>query len=158
MGFDHRRTVTHRLVQAARAYRVRAGGQLSRIGLHPGQEALLKALAAADGMTMSELAAALAVQPPTITKMISRLAAQDYVERRASSGDGRQAHVFLTERGNHAIAMIDKIWKRVEKTALANIEDKERKRLKKLLRQVERNLDGSGNLPASGVEEELEAS
>jgi len=153
MAFDHRRTVTHRLVQAARAYRVRAGGQLSRIGLHPGQEALLKALAAADGMTMSELAAALGVQPPTITKMISRLAAQDYVERRASTGDGRQAHVFLTERGTHAIAMIDKIWKRMEKTALANIEDRDRKRLKKLLRQVERNLDASGDLPTDGVDE-----
>ncbi len=156
MAFDHRRTVTHRLVQAARAYRVRAGGQLSRIGLHPGQEALLKALAAADGMTMSELAAALGVQPPTITKMISRLAAQDYVERRASTGDGRQANVFLTERGNHAIAVIDKIWKRMEKTALANIEDRDRKRLKKLLRQVERNLDTSGDLPAADGGDELE--
>jgi MarR family transcriptional regulator, organic hydroperoxide resistance regulator len=142
MGFDHRRTVTHRLSQAAHAYRVRAGGQLSRIGLHSGQESLLKALAGDDGMSMSDLAATLGVQPPTITKMISRLAAQDYVERRASSGDGRQAEVFLTERGKRTIATIDKVWKRMEKTALADIEDKDRKRLRKLLRQVERNLGG----------------
>jgi len=155
MAFDHRRTVTYRLVQAARAYRVRVGGRLSGIGLHPGQEALLKALAAGDGMTMSELAAALSVQPPTITKMISRLAAQDYVERRPSTGDGRQAHVFLTERGARAIAMIDSIWKRMEKTALANIEDRDRKRLKKLLRQVERNLDGSDL--SGNTADELEA-
>jgi len=105
MAFDHRRTVTHRLIQAARAYRVRAGARLSRIGLHSGQEALLKALA---------------------------------------NGDGRQARVFLTERGHHAIAMIDKIWKRVEKTALAGINDKDRRRLRKLLRQIERNLDAVG--------------
>ena len=52
---------------------------------------------------MSDLAATLGVQPPTVTKMISRLAAQDYVERRASTGDGRQALVFLTERGRKAI-------------------------------------------------------
>ena len=44
MGFDHRRTVTYRLAQAAHAYRVRAGSRLSRIELHSGQEALLKAL------------------------------------------------------------------------------------------------------------------
>ena len=140
MGFDHRRTITHRLAQAAHAYRVRAGGQLSRINLHSGQETLLKALATADGISMSDLAAALGVQPPTVTKMISRLAAQDYVERRASAGDGRQAQVFLTERGRRAIAMIDKLWKRIEKTALVDIDDKDRKRLRKLLRQVERNL------------------
>ena len=54
----------------------------------------------------------------------------------------RQAEIFLTERGRRAIASIDKMWKRIEKTALADIEDKDRKRLRKLLRQVERNLGG----------------
>ncbi len=140
MGFDHRRTVTHRLAQAAHAYRVRAGSQLSRINLHSGQETLLKALAESDGMSMSDLAASLGVQPPTVTKMISRLAAQDYVERRPAPGDGRQAQVFLTERGRDLIGQIDKLWKRIEKTALAGVDDKDRKRLRKLLRQVERNL------------------
>ncbi len=144
MAFDHRRTVTHRLVQAARAYRARAGSRLARIGLHSGQEALLKALAEADGMSMSALAAALGVRPPTITKMISRLAAQDYVERRTAADDGRQANVYLTERGRHAIVMIDQIWKRVEKSALADIAEKDRRRLRKLLRQVERNLGADG--------------
>jgi DNA-binding MarR family transcriptional regulator len=152
MGFDHRRTVTHRLAQAAHAYRVRAGGQLARIGLHSGQEGLLKALHGNDGMSMSELAATLGVQPPTITKMISRLAAQDYVERRNSKGDGRQALVFLTERGRHAITMIDQLWKRVEKNALNGIDDKDRKRLRKLLRQVERNLGAARNAAAAGAE------
>ncbi len=140
MGFDHRRTITHRLAQAAHAYRVRAGSQLSRINLHSGQETLLKALSTADGMSMSDLASALGVQPPTVTKMISRLAVQGYVERRASPGDGRQAQVFLTERGRDAIGHIDKLWKRIEKTALNGVDDKDRKRLRKLLRQVERNL------------------
>ena len=36
--------------------------------------------------------------------------------------------------------MIDKVWKRVEKDALGGIDDKDRKRLRKILRQVERNL------------------
>jgi DNA-binding MarR family transcriptional regulator len=142
MAFDHRRTVTHRLAQAAHAYRVRTGGQLARVGLHSGQESLLKALAADDGMSMSDLASILGVQPPTVTKMIGRLAAQDYVERRVAKGDGRQAEVFLTERGRRAIETIDKVWKRIEKNALEGIDDKDRKRLRKLLRQVERNLGG----------------
>jgi DNA-binding MarR family transcriptional regulator len=145
MGFDHRRTVTFRLAQAAHAYRVRAGGQLARIGLHSGQDGLLKALADDDGQSMSDLAAMLGVQPPTVTKMISRLAAQDYVERRSSAGDGRQALVFLTERGRRAIAQIDKVWKRIEKDALSEIDDRDRKKLRKLLRQVSRNLGAAGN-------------
>lgn len=157
MGFDHRRTVTHRLSQAAHAYRVRAGSQLSRIGLHSGQEGLLKALAADDGMTMSDLAAILGVQPPTVTKMIGRLAAQDYVERRPSKGDGRQAEVHLTERGQKAIESIDKVWKRIEKTALDGIDDKDRKRLRKLLRQIERNLAGKHGRAIQADEEDADA-
>ncbi|WP_421725823.1 MarR family winged helix-turn-helix transcriptional regulator [Bauldia sp.] len=145
MGFDHRRTVTFRLAQAAHVYRVRAGSRLSRIELHSGQENLLKALEAKDGQSMSDLASALGVQPPTVTKMIARLAAQDYVERKASKGDGRQALVFLTDRGRKAIGSIDKVWKRIEKDALAGIDDKDRKRLRKLLRQVERNLGAAAN-------------
>ena len=157
MGFDHRRTVTHRLAQAAHAYRVRAGSQLSRLNLHSGQETLLKALADSDGMSMSDLAATLGVQPPTVTKMISRLAAQGYVERRAAPGDARQAQVLLTEQGREAIAAIDKLWKRIEKTALADIDDKDRKRLRKLLRQVERNLGASRiEHPAEADNDDLE--
>lgn len=145
MGFDHRRTVTFRLSQAAHAYRVRAGSRLARIELHSGQEALLKALGEADGRSMSDLAETLGVQPPTVTKMISRLAAQGYVERRASKGDGRQALVYLTERGTKAIDGIDKVWKRIEKDACSGIDDKDRKRLRKLLRQIERNLGAAAN-------------
>ena len=156
MGFDHRRTVTHRLAQAAHAYRVRAGGQLARVGLHSGQESLLKALAAYDGISMSDLANSLGVQPPTVTKMIGRLAAQDYVERRASKGDGRQAEVYLTERGQRAIEAIDKMWKRIEKTALDGIDDKDRKRLRKLLRQVERNLGNKRAGRAAAIDDDAD--
>ncbi len=152
MGFDHRRTVTFRLSQAAHAYRVRAGSRLARIELHSGQETLLKTLQENDGQSMSDLAAALGVQPPTVTKMISRLAAQDYVERRASKGDGRQALVFLTARGRRTIVGIDKVWKRIEKDAVAGIDDKDRKKLRKLLRQIERNL---GALRSGDDEDEL---
>lgn len=153
MGFDHRRTVTFRLAQAAHTYRVRAGSRLARIELHSGQENLLKALDDNDGQSMSDLAHTLGVQPPTVTKMIARLSAQDYVERRASKGDGRQAMVFLTDRGRSAISDIDKVWKRIEKDALAGIDDKDRKRLRKLLRQVERNLGSSAKIDDSQDDE-----
>ena len=49
MTFNHRKSVTYRLVQAARVHRTRAAVHLGRIGLHPGQEAVLKALAERDG-------------------------------------------------------------------------------------------------------------
>lgn len=140
MAFNHRKSVTYRLVQAARVQRTRAAVHLGRIGLHPGQEVVLKALAERDGQSMSELAAELAVQPPTVTKMISRLGAQGLLTRQTSSTDGRLARVFLTEAGRERAASVDIVWKRVEKETLAGLDEKDRKRLKKLLRQIEKNL------------------
>lgn len=140
MASGYRKTATYRLAQAAKAQRLLAGTHLARIGLHPGQDLVLKELAEADGQTMSQLAMALAVQPPTVTKMISRLAAHGLVVRQASDHDGRLARAFLTEEGRRLVEAVDALWKRLEREALAGIDDKDRKRLRRLLRTVEKNL------------------
>jgi len=140
MAFNYKKSVTFRLVQAAKAQRARSGGHLMRIGLHPGQELVLKVLADTDGRTMSQLALALGVQPPTVTKMVTRLSAQGYVRRQVSDTDGRLARVHLTEAGRDLVASVDKAWKRLEREAMAGLDDKDRKKLRKLLRQVEKNL------------------
>ncbi len=140
MGFNFKKSTTYRLAQAAKAQRARSGAHLSRIGLHPGQEAVLKILSETDGKTMSQLALALGVQPPTVTKMVTRLTAQGLVFRRISETDGRLARVFLSEEGRDRIFLVDRAWKRLEKEALAGMDDKDRKKLRRLLRQVEKNL------------------
>ncbi|MCF3934185.1 MarR family transcriptional regulator [Acuticoccus sp. M5D2P5] len=140
MPFDYAKTATYRLAQAAKAQRARSGAHLSALGLHPGQEVVLKALARTDGQTMSELAAELGVQPPTVTKMVTRLAAYGFLVRQTSTTDGRLARVFLTDPGRALLNDIDKTWKRLEKEALTGFDDKDRKRLRRLLRKMEKNL------------------
>lgn len=156
MGFNFKKSTTFRLSQAAKAQRARSGAHLSRIGLHPGQEAVLKVLNEADGKTMSQLALALGVQPPTVTKMVTRLTSQGLVFRRVSDNDGRLARVYLTEDGRDRILQVDRAWKRLEKEALAGIDDKDRKKLRKLLRLVEKNLSASFE-DDPDLEEELDA-
>lgn len=143
MPFNYKKSITFRLLQAAKAQRARSGAHLMRIGLHPGQELVLKVLADADGRTMSQLALALGVQPPTVTKMVTRLSSQGYVRRQVSDSDGRLARVYLTETGRDLVVSVDKAWKRLEREAMAGIEDKDRKKLRKLLRQIEKNLSVS---------------
>ena len=104
----------------------------------------MKALADADGQSMSELATALAVQPPTVTKMIARLGAQGLVTRQVSAADGRFARVFLTDIGRERVGAVDLAWKRVEKEALAGFDDKDRKKLRKFLKS-----DGKEPLPGA---------
>lgn len=159
MPFEHAKSATYRLAQAAKAQRTRAGVHLSALGLFPGQEVVLKSLAETDGRTMSALAADLGVQPPTVTKMVTRLATYGFVVRQTSEKDGRLARVFLTETGRALIDEVDKVWKRLEKEALDDIDDKDRKRLRKLLRKMEKNLlaaNGAAVVQDDRVDDDLE--
>ena len=89
---------------------------------------------------MGQLATILSVRPPTVTKMVARLGAQGFVERKLAKDDARQACVYLTDMGRNCIHDLDKLWKQLEKDALNGIDDKDRKRLGKLLRVIEKNL------------------
>ncbi len=129
------------MVQASKAYRQRSANVLAELSLHPGQDQILKALADQDGQTMGSLAQALSVQPPTITKMVARLGAQGLVDRRPSLDDGRSSRVFLTDKGRNLIDELDSRLKRMERDALKGFSDKDRKRLRKALRQLEENLN-----------------
>lgn len=134
------KSISVRLGLAAKLHRARAAGLLAKIGLYPGQETILKALLAQDGRTMGELAEALSVRPPTVTKMVSRLGVQGYVERKAQTSDARQARVFLTASGLEKTNEIDAVWKELEIKTVEGLDAKDKKRLRKLLRQVARNL------------------
>jgi len=140
MAFNYQKSTTYWLSQSAKAFRTRSANHLAAVGLHPGQETIMRALHKQDGMTMTELSSALGVQPPTVTKMVSRLAAQNLMRRVVEESDGRRARVFLTEDGRNCAAGIDQALKDIEREALAGLDEKDRRRLRKLLRQVERNL------------------
>lgn len=72
---------------------------LAPLGLHPGQERLLAVLWEHDGATQAEIAAALAVEPPTVTRMIGRLEVAGFVVRHRHPDDRRATQVWLTDAG-----------------------------------------------------------
>ena len=132
------------LTRAARLHRARAQTVLRDMNLYPGQENVLQVLLEADGQSMSRLARELQVKPPTLTKMVTRMAAQGLLSRVASTSDGRSAVVHLTEAGRAQAQELKARWKTLEQETLARLGDKDRKRLVKLLEAVEKAL-GGGN-------------
>ncbi len=144
------------LVQASRLHRSRTGDKLSQLGLFAGQEQVLQALADAGPMTMGELAAILRVRPPTASKTVSRLSALKLVERHTEPGDARVVRVKLTKEGKRKAAAIDALWNEVESELLAGFDNKDRKRLRKLLRKAAKNLAGLTGADQTGFEVEAE--
>lgn len=134
-----------RLQSAARLSRTALAARLLGHGFYAGQDQIMLALDESDGQTPSQLAARLGVRPPTITKTISRLQSQGFLDKRASDADGRQAHIFLTDAGRDAIRAIEKSVRKTEKLALKGLDKKEQKALSKLLARIEANLSDKAN-------------
>ncbi|MGA0562636.1 MarR family winged helix-turn-helix transcriptional regulator [Ancylobacter sp. VNQ12] len=154
-GFE--KSIGHRLHHAARLQRALAARRLQDLGLFPGQETALKLLAESDGRTMTELAAALRVRPPTASKTVGRLSAQGLLERRASDGDARLVRVHLTDEGRSRAGAIDGIWESLEDVIVTGLDGKDRKRLRKLLRKIEKNLSSQlGTVSESEPDDEVE--
>ena len=134
------RKILQQVQIVARLGRTALATKLLEKKLYAGQDQLMLALALHDGQTPGQLSAELGVRPPTITKTISRLQAQGFLDKRGSDSDARQAHIFLTDAGREAIMMIEKSVKKTEKKALAGLDKKDRKTLYKLLKKIEGNL------------------
>ena len=126
------------LVQAARLHRSRMGDKLGELGLFAGQEQVLQALSATGLMTMGELANVLRVRPPTASKTVSRLAALHLVERHAEPDDARIVRVKLTKEGQQKAAAIEAFGTMSRPSFLGGFDSKDRKRLRKLLRESPR--------------------
>jgi len=133
-------SVTSSLLHAARAYRARSAKLLTRIGLYPGQDALLKLLQNGP-VTMGRAAELLSIQPPTVTKMVSRLTAAGLVRTEVVDRDRRKVSVSMTEAARDRINEIDAIWQELEQEALDGVEPEP---MKDGLTKMAENLSGDG--------------
>ena len=103
--------VNRGLNRMSQLYRAAKARRLAALGLHPGQDVLLWWLAQEpDGMTVSELAARLGVEPPTATRSLSRLGAGGWFRREPVPGDRRQVRIVVTDAGRDLMPRIEQVW------------------------------------------------
>lgn len=134
-------TISYLMVKVCRAHRCLAGALLADYGLHVGQEVLLMYLWEYDGRPQSELVDLMAVEPPTLTRMLNRLEKSGLLERHRDQIDARVCRIYLTEAGWALKEPIQRIWRELEARTMANLAIEERVLLRRLLMQVRRNLE-----------------
>lgn len=122
-----------KLQAVSRLIRTVMARNLAGTGLYPGQEAVIEILSENDTMTPGELARLLGVRPPTVTKTLTRLQEQGFVQRAGSETDARLVHVSLTENGRAVVKAMQKAGRKTEKALLSGLKKKERKQLEKAL-------------------------
>jgi DNA-binding MarR family transcriptional regulator len=75
-----------------------------------------------------------------VSKSLNRLAKLRLIERYSESGDLRTVWVKLTPKGRDLAASVDASWNKVEDDLMKDFDEKERRRLRKLLRRASKNL------------------
>ncbi len=133
--------LSYTLARVSRSYRDLASKLLAPAGLHLGQNRLLQQLWDEDGLSQSRLAERLGAQLPTITRMVGRMEASGFVQRRPSPTDARATHVYLTGKGRDAKVPVKQFWAELEGYAAEGLSDEEKLALHRLLMRVHANLE-----------------
>jgi DNA-binding MarR family transcriptional regulator len=88
------------------------------------------------GQTVGDLAAAVSVLQPTMTKVIDRMERDGYVTRKTGHDDRRKTLIHITANGKKLIRDLLPVAKAHERALLSNYSDEEVARLKGILRDL----------------------
>ena len=89
-----------------------------------------------DGLTPSELAVRLGVEPPTVTNMLSRMEKAGLLKRCRDPLDARCTRVYLTQKGRELREPVERRWEAVQERAFAEITAEEEALLRGLLSRI----------------------
>jgi DNA-binding MarR family transcriptional regulator len=128
--------VGYQLIQLCKEHRRLAEEALNKLGLHAGQEQILFCLWQEDGIPQSQLAASLAIDISTTTKMVQRMERTGLVKRQTDGQDARVSRVYLTEHGRALCEPALQVWKVLEERLWGGLTVTERTLLRRLLQHV----------------------
>lgn len=102
-----KRELVYQLVDTARLLRTHIDQQARRHGTTRAQWSVLARLRRGDGQTQVALADSMELQPISLGRLIDKLQAQAFVERRADPKDRRAYRLHLTPAGRHFVDGLD---------------------------------------------------
>jgi len=131
----------------ARLMRTVFDRRVRRLGLTRAQWLALTRLHRRPGASQSELADMMEVEKATVGRLIDRLEAKGWVERRAQAGDRRVNRVYLTAEAERLHMRIWRIAEATVEDALAELSQREAAQLRKLLGRVKSRLVDMADAP-----------
>lgn len=115
-------------------------GRVRSLGMTRSQWSVLAYLYRSDGITQSALADLLEIAKPSMARLLDRLEAAGWVQRRPDSKDRRAKRVFLTDKTRTVLVTMREIGLQTREDALANIPREDRERLIDMLIAIKTNL------------------
>lgn len=124
------------LAQANREINRQLDAMFRTEGVPVEQWRILKTLSDGNGRSMGELADAVLLNHPTLTKIIDQMVTNALVYRVPDSTDRRKVLIFVSDRGQALSRRLAKLAARQESNIIENYGDKEATQLKRLLESL----------------------
>jgi MarR family transcriptional regulator for hemolysin len=137
---SRKRSVAVKLTVVARRLRMTFDRRAERKGLTRAQWAMITAVARTPGATQKELADALEVREMTAARLVDRLCAEGYLERRNNPRHHRAYGVHLTVAATPLLGKLDQIAKTHEAATFAGFGSKDLEKLDSMLDLIANNL------------------
>ena len=115
---------------------------METIGLSPGQPKLLNHLAQHGECLQKELAAALDVEPGTISKLLTAMEENGYITRSSIAGDRRAIRIAITEEGRKRQLLYSSHMDKVAARMMQDFSPEDREAFEDLLCRAYQNLTG----------------
>jgi MarR family transcriptional regulator for hemolysin len=134
----------------ARLLRTTFDRRVRELGITRAQWLVLTRLHRYPGISQSELADLMEVERASAGRMIDRMEANGWVERRALNGDRRVKRVYLTEEAEQVHRQIWRVAEATVEGALSDLTAPEAAQLMSLLGRVKKTLVDDVDHPAAG--------
>jgi MarR family transcriptional regulator, transcriptional regulator for hemolysin len=119
------------------------------LGLTRAQWRVMTRLNRLESCTQTELATELEIEKPTLGKLVERLEAKGWVERRADASDARSKRLFLTPAARPLLEEMAQRADEVIEGVFAGISAAESARLRDTLSHIKDNLTGMLDEPST---------
>lgn len=130
----------------------RAGEAFSRLGLTPAAATALLVIQANPGVRHGELADALFVQRPNMTKLLKQMVDEGLLRRGGSDGDRRHVMFSLTPAGKRLATRVETAMRSLDDLMFAGFTDAERAGLQEAIEKLTRAADGRASASRAAAE------
>ena len=131
-----------------RLMRAHADKQASRYGITRAQWAVLAKVERNEGLKQTELAEQMEMQPITLTRLIDKLCANDWIERRGDETDRRVNRLYLRKAARPLLGKLAGLRSELTATALEGINPADAHRLLDQLESIKENVRNAIQKPA----------
>lgn len=138
---------------AARLIRRNFEQRGSEFGLSAAQWRLLVRLVKDEGVAQARLAELLEIEPISVSRLLDRMEAGGWIERRQGTSDRRVRMIFPTEKALEAFSKVKAVAGQVYERALSGLSDEERLATVRALRTIVDNLSAGEPADANCLRE-----